>query len=218
MLSYPSDMAVSSRALNLLSAAIRRLRRQMGSRWRILDPGRQALLVLAYLRKGETYADLACGFGIGIRTVYRYVREGIDLLAAMTPTLEQAIEVARGKAFVTLDGSLLRIDRVMMATKRDRPFYSGKWKCHGANVQVIADPVGRLIWVSPALPGARHDIAAAREHGIIQALNAAGIPTFADTAYQGAGPHVKSPHRKRRQDPDTGRMKPLSAGQADSSG
>ena len=27
--------------------------------------GRQALLVMAHLRKGETYADLACGFGIG---------------------------------------------------------------------------------------------------------------------------------------------------------
>lgn len=62
--------------------------------------------MLAYLRKGETYADLVCGFGVGIRTVYRYVREGIDLLAAMAPTLEQAIEVAKGKAFVTLDGSL----------------------------------------------------------------------------------------------------------------
>ena len=132
-------MAVSSRALNLLSAAIRRLRRETGSRWRRLDPGRQALLALAHLRKGETYADLAGGFGVGIRTVYRYVREGIDLLAALAPTLEQAIAVAQGKAYVILDGSLLRIDRVMMASGRDRPFYSGKWKAHGVNVQVIAD-------------------------------------------------------------------------------
>ena len=38
--------------------------------------GRQALLVLAHLRKGETYADLAGGFGVGTTTVYRYVREG----------------------------------------------------------------------------------------------------------------------------------------------
>jgi transposase len=30
--------------------------------------------VVAYLRKGETYADLACGFGVGTSTVYRYVR------------------------------------------------------------------------------------------------------------------------------------------------
>jgi hypothetical protein len=35
--------------------------------------------------------------------VYRYVREALTLLAAMAPTLEQAIEVARRKAFVILD-------------------------------------------------------------------------------------------------------------------
>ncbi|WP_285628937.1 transposase family protein [Kineosporia sp. NBRC 101677] len=213
MLSYPSGMAVSSRALNLLSAAIRRARREMGSRWRRLDPGRQALLVLAYLRKGETYADLACGFGIGIRTVYRYVREGIDLLAAMAPTLAQAIEVAQGKAFVILDGSLLRIDRVMMASKRDRPFYSGKWKVHGVNVQVLADPASRLVWVSPALPGSVHDIKAARHHDILTALERAGVMAFADTAYQGSPENVRTPLRSRRQDPVTKKMKPLSAGQ-----
>ncbi|MBT0774144.1 transposase [Kineosporia sp. J2-2] len=213
MLSYPSGMAVSSRALNLLSAAIRRLRREMGSRWRILDSGRQALLVLAHLRKGETYADLACGFGIGIRTVYRYLREGIDLLAAMAPTLEQAIEVAQGKAFVILDGSLLRIDRVMMASKRDRPFYSGKWKAHGVNVQVITDPAGRLIWVSPALPGSVHDIKAARHHEILAELAKAKVMAFADTAYQGSPENVRTPLRSRRQDPATRKMKPLSAGQ-----
>jgi hypothetical protein len=33
------------------------------SLWRKLNPGQQALLVLAYLRKGETFADLAAGFG-----------------------------------------------------------------------------------------------------------------------------------------------------------
>ena len=36
----------------------------------------QALLVVAYLRKGETHTDLACGFAIGTTTVNRYPREG----------------------------------------------------------------------------------------------------------------------------------------------
>jgi hypothetical protein len=40
-------------------------RRQIGSCWRKLTPGRQALLVLACLCKGETFADLAAGFGVG---------------------------------------------------------------------------------------------------------------------------------------------------------
>ena len=87
-----------------------------------------------------TYTDLAGGFGIGTSTVDRYLREAIGLLAATAPTLAQAIEVAARKASVILDGTLLRIDRVGMGSGRDRCYYSGKHKCHGLNVQVIADP------------------------------------------------------------------------------
>lgn len=213
MLSYPSGMSVSTRALCTLAEALRRHRREQATRWRKLSAGRQALLVVAYLRKGETYADLACGFRIGTSTVYRYVREAMGLLAALAPTLDQAIAVAAGKAFVILDGTLLRIDRVGMAGGYDRAFYSGKHKCHGLNVQVIADPAGRLVWISPVLPGARHDMGAAREHGIIDALNAAGIDTIADTAYQGGGPAVRTPQRRRRLDSDTGRYRRLSTNQ-----
>jgi transposase-like protein len=212
-LSYPSGMSVSTRAMTMLADLLRQRRTQLGTRWRRLNAGRQALLVLAYLRKGETYADLAGGFGIGTTTVYRYLREALDLLAALAPTLEQAIEVARGKAHVILDGTLLRIDRVGMTGGRDRAFYSGKHKCHGVNVQVIADPAGRLIWASPALPGARHDMGAAREHGIIDALNETGVQTLADTAYQGGGPAIRVPQRRRRLDPDTGRYRRLSRAQ-----
>ena len=83
----------------------------------------------------------------------------------------------------------------------------------GVNVQVVADPAGRLVWASPALPGARHDMGAAREHGIIAALNTAEISTIADTAYQGGGPAVRVPQRRRRLDPDTGRYRRLSNSQ-----
>jgi hypothetical protein len=133
----------------------------------------------------------------------------------MAPTLAQAIEVASRKAFVILDGTLLRIDRVGMASGHDQAFYSGKHKAHGLNVQVIADPIGRLAWISPPLPGARHDMGAAREHGIIDALTAHEIPAAADTAYQGAGPTVAVPQRRRQRDQDTGRYRRLSQNQKD---
>ncbi len=210
MLVYPSSMPVSNRALQVLADALRHRRTAMGSRWRRLPPGRQALLVLAHLRKGETYTALAGGFGVGTTTVFRYIREGIDVLAAVAPTLDQALDVARRKAFVILDGTLLSIDRIGMASGYDRAFFSGKHKRHGVNVQVIADPAGRLVWASPALPGARHDMGAAREHGIIDALNAAGVHTVADTAYQGGGPAIRVPQRRRRLDPDAGRYRRLS--------
>ncbi|MDO0932263.1 transposase family protein [Streptomyces sp. DG2A-72] len=65
------------------------------------------------------------------------------------------------------------------------------------NVQVIADPCGRLLWASPALPGAVHDIRAAREHGIVDALAQIGIPCWADKGYRGAGGTVRIPCRGR---------------------
>lgn len=56
------------------------------------------------------------------------------------------------------------------------------------NVQVIADPMGRLMWASPALAGAVHDVRAARKHGIIDALAEADITCWADRAMQAAQP------------------------------
>lgn len=150
MLSYPSGIDLSTRTLEHLTGLLRAHRQRIGSRWRKLTPGRQALCVLAHLRCGDTYTRLAAGFGIGVATVYRYIRQAVGLLAAVAVNLPAAIHHARGKAYVVLDGTLLAIDRVGVATKADRPYYSGKHKRHGVNVQVLADPVGRLIWVSPA--------------------------------------------------------------------
>ena len=119
MSSYPAGMTVSNRALIMLADALRHHRSELGTRWRRLDVGAQALLVIAHLRKGETYTDLARGFGIGTTTVFRYIREALEVLAALVPSLARAIEIARRKAFVILDGTLLRVDRVGMASGRD---------------------------------------------------------------------------------------------------
>jgi hypothetical protein len=213
MLSYPSGLQVSTRALRLLADALRAHRVQLHTQWRALPCGRQALLVLARLHKNETYPDLAAGFEIGVATVCRYVHEALDVLAAMAPTLAQAVQVAAEKAYVVLDGTVIRIDRVYAASGRDGPYYSGKAHAHGMNVQVLADPAGRLIWASPAVPGATNDIRAARDHGILTALTQARVKTFADKAYQGAGPGISVPHRSRRKNPDTGKYLPLSHNQ-----
>ena len=103
---------MSNHALITLADALRQHRRQVRTRWRRLSAGRQALPVMAHLRKGETYADLAAGFGIGTTTAFRYVHEALDVLTALAPSLRDAVDVAIRKAFVILDGTLLRIDRV----------------------------------------------------------------------------------------------------------
>ena len=58
MLSYPATIPLSTRSLNHLATLIRTHRRQRRSRWRRLDPGRQALLALAHLRNGDTLTRL----------------------------------------------------------------------------------------------------------------------------------------------------------------
>jgi hypothetical protein len=215
VLVYPSGLNVSTQTLTFVTQKLRAHRKATGTRWRVLSSHQQALMVLAYLRKGETYRDLAVGFGVGTTTAHRYLREALNVLAALAPTLEQAIRVAAAKAYVTLDGTLLRIDRVAMASKRDRPYFSGKHQAHGVNVQVIADPTGRLIWASPALPGARHDAGAAREHTIPEGLATAGVTAFADSAYCGVGTTIRAPHRRTRYDKATRKFTrtELSAGQ-----
>src|SRR5690606_40873783 len=81
--------------------------------------------------------------------------ETVELLADRSPTLKDALRQAKkdGHAYVILDGTLIPIDRVAA----DRPFYSGKHRIHGMNVQVIATPDGDIVWISGALPGSVHD-------------------------------------------------------------
>ncbi|GEC10250.1 hypothetical protein SSP24_79050 [Streptomyces spinoverrucosus] len=121
MIVYLSGVDVSSSALRFLSACLRQYRRVLGTRWRRLNGGRQALLTLAHLRSGQPYAQLAAGFGVGTTTVYRYVTEAVELLAALAPTLAEAVRTASTKAYLLLDGTLLPIGRIAA----DRPFYSG---------------------------------------------------------------------------------------------
>ena len=138
MLFYRAALPLSSRTLTFVAGLIRRHRAAIGSPWRKLNPARQALLVLIYLRKGDTFAELAAGFDVGTTTAWRYVNETVDLLAARAPKLRTAVRdaVKAGYANVVVDGTLIPVDRVAA----DRPFYSGKHKRQGMNLQVIARP------------------------------------------------------------------------------
>ena len=71
MLFYRAALPLCRHTLNYAAGIIRRHRASIGSPWRKLNPGQQALLVLAYLRTGETFTELAAGFGIGTTTAWR---------------------------------------------------------------------------------------------------------------------------------------------------
>src|SRR5215472_11553559 len=153
MLFYRAALPLSRSTLDYLAGVVRRHRRAIGSCWRRLNPGRQALLVLAHLRNGDTYARLAEGFGIGLATVWRYVREAVDLLAARAPSLTAALWrlAHNGHNLGILDGTVVAIDR--LGGELDRLYYSGKHHHHGVNLQGLVDPRrGDLVWISNGLP------------------------------------------------------------------
>lgn len=114
-------------------------------------------------------------------TAYRYLHEGIDVLAALAPGLHGALLAARtaGHSHVHLDGTLGRTDRCKVAGPTVNVgwqvdlWWSGKHHHHGGNVQVVTASDGWPIWVSEVRPGWEHDVTCARAHpGLLAALDA----------------------------------------------
>jgi hypothetical protein len=74
------------------------------SLWLKLNPG-APLLVLSYLRKGETFVELVAGFGIRRTTACRYANEVVEAVAARGLKPRTAVQDAKraGYAYVILD-------------------------------------------------------------------------------------------------------------------
>jgi dienelactone hydrolase len=64
-------------------------------------------------------------------------------------------------------------------------------------LQVISAPDGEILQVPGTLPGAVHDLTAARIRGIIRQLAATGVVVLADKGYHRAGDPVLTPYRGR---------------------
>jgi hypothetical protein len=209
--SYRATLDVPISTVWQLSGWLAVHRRRLGTRKgrRALSCYRQALLVLRWFRDDTRLRLLAADAGIAICTAYRYLHEGIDVLAAHAPDLHDVLARARrdGWSHLTLDGTLIQTDRV--STKKQETghdlWYSGKHKKHGGNVQVLCDPKGFPVWTSPVEPGSTHDITAARLHVLptLYPAAAAGLPTLTDKGYDGAGIGIHTPVKGRDLAPDT---------------
>ena len=184
-ISYCSALPVSAATIAWLTSLISAHRARIGSRWRKVTPGQQAVLVLAMLRKDERLLDLATPNGISASTLRRWLLEVITLLAGRAPRLPRVLRrlAARGAVVVLVDGTLIRTRR--RTGTQNRRHYSGKHKHHGLNVLGLTDEAGRLLYVSAVLPGKTADITAARHHRIREQLHHHRLTPAADKGFHG---------------------------------
>jgi hypothetical protein len=217
---YPAVLPAAEETVHFVSRLLAAERRRRGTRGRRRALGcyRQAVLVLRWFVDGTRLAQLAADNRIGSSTAYRYLHEGIDVLAAAAPGLRGALLAARaaGHAHVTVDGTLVRTDRCRApgpTARTDRSgrrvdlWWSGKHAAHGGNVQVIAAPDGWPIWTSGVRPGREHDTTALRTHPEVLALlgewNDQDHAVLADLGYEGERAALTTPIKQTSDAPLT---------------
>jgi hypothetical protein len=96
VIAYSAMLDVPRELVRYLARLLAAERRALGTRkgTRALTCFYQALLVLVWFRKHEDATLLGAGFGISRATAYRYLAEGITVLAARRPDLHEALQRA----------------------------------------------------------------------------------------------------------------------------
>ena len=209
MITYPASLDVPATTLEAVTRWLAAHRRRPGTRpvQRAATARAQALLVLRWFKDATKLRILAIDAGISTATAYRYLHEGIDVIAEKAPTLPQVLErgTTQDWPFVALDGTLVPTTKIATrgAGAADL-WWSGKHAQHGGNLQVLTGPDGYPEWVSPIEPGTVNDIVAARAHALplLYPAAAAGLPTLTDKGYEGAGIGIIVPFKGTNLNPD----------------
>lgn len=204
VIAHRAMLDVSRALVHHVARSLQDERRRVGTPKgsRALTPFWQAVLILRWFRGERDIPKLGRDHRVSRATAYRYIAEGIDVLAAQAPDLHDALNRAHadGLAYVILDGTLIPIDRCAEQTLsvKGEPidaWYAGKAHQHAGNLQALSAPSGLPLWIGEVEPGSVHDLTAARTHvlGALYAAAAAGLPTLADSGYEGAGIGVHTP-------------------------
>ena len=164
-----------------------------------LDDRHRLLLALTWLRLYPTYEVLGLLFGLDKGNARRNAEDVLETLAAMgtfpfeRPPAERrrlgtvgAVMDAFPQVRLVVDAKEQRVERPW-GEARQRPFYSGKKRCHTLKTQVAVTPDGRIAALSPSVPGgAWHDLALLRRTGLLDHLDgAADEGAMLDKGYTG---------------------------------
>jgi hypothetical protein len=183
------------------------------------------LMALVWLKVYPTYEVLGLLFGLHKGNARRNV---LDVLAALATLADfpfdrppegrkrlgsvTEVMAAFPQVRLSIDSREQRCERPR-GDDRQRPFYSGKKKCHTFKTQVAVTPEGRVASVSASVPGTTHDAKLLRQTGLLHRLDpAAGEGTMMDRGYDGIrkghpGHDLVLPHQARRAHPLTDAQK-----------
>jgi hypothetical protein len=181
-----------------------------------LDDRHRLLLALVWLRVYPTYELLGFFFGLHKRNAqlqtwavlevldalpdFPFDRPGADRRALSTP---EQVMAAFPAVRLVIDAKEQRVNRPGASHDAQKPYYSGKKKCHTLKTQVAVGPDGLIESVSASHPGgANHDLTLLRGSGLLGRL-AEGQGAMMDKGYVGAekdhtGVPVVIPHKKPR--------------------
>lgn len=120
MFTYSAICDVPIETLDYLTGLLHRHRRTHDLRpfQRAGTARTQAKLVLRWFRDNTRVINLGRDHGLSQATAYRYLHEGIDVLAAQAPDLHETLAKAQSDRlpYLTLDGTLIPSDRVAERT------------------------------------------------------------------------------------------------------
>jgi hypothetical protein len=189
-----------------------------------LDGRHRLLMALVWLRIYPTYELLGFFFGLHKRNAQLHVRATLAALDSMPDfpfdrpggdrralaTPEQVMAAFPAVRLV-IDAKEQRVNRPGASHAAQKPYYSGKKKCHTLKTQVAVGPDGLIESISGSHPGgATHDLTLLRDSGLLDELGE-GEAAMMDKGYVGIGnTHpgvpVVVPHKAAR-------GRPLTAGQ-----
>jgi hypothetical protein len=189
-------------------------RRGKASRQRKVGAGRKyandlrsrLVMTLFWLRVYPSYPVLAFFFSVDQSTICRNLAEIMLVLSSLTefaferPSEErkklgspQAVMDAFPEVALIIDGKEQRIRRPK--TKKDdqgnieqtqKPYYSGKKKCHTLKNEIAVRPCGEVGSVSKSFPGGEnHDITLTRKNGLLDRLDPQSEAAMTDSGYDG---------------------------------
>lgn len=183
-----------------------RQRQQGAGRKYANDLRTRLVMTLFWLRVYPSYPVLAFFFSVDQSTICRNIQEMMGVLVSLTeftferPAAErkklgstQAVMDAFPDVVLIIDGKEQRIRRPK--TKRDdegniedsqKPYYSGKKKCHTLKSEIAVCPSGEIGSVSASYPGGEnHDLTVTRKNKLLDRLDPEREASMTDSGYNG---------------------------------